>query len=239
MAIQVTKSADMFKNRKHSLLSIGDSRTGKSYFLGTICDHERVLIIDAEGGLSTIEGKNFDSIRVKTYKEFKEALNWYMGGGYKEYTMLSIDSINRVQALLAQELSPDGQLTQNQWGEVLATLRKVVGVLADMCPTSFHVTSMAMESKDELTGRVRIYPNIQGSFKFDLTGYFDTVLYHHAKPDTKGDTQYYCQLQGDTRVIAGSRLVKLKGIKNIHCDYGEFKRILESDTQATPTSGQQ
>jgi hypothetical protein len=227
--VTITKSADMFKNRKTSILSIGDSRTGKTYFLGTMCAHEKVLIIDVEGGLSTIEGKSFDSVRVKTFKEFKEALNWYMSGGYNDYTMLSIDSINRVQAMLATELSPDGTLTQNQWGEVLATLRKILDVLSASCPTAFHVTSMAMESKDELTGRIRIYPNIQGSFKFDLTGYFDTVLYHHAKPDTKGDTQYYCQLQGDTRVIAGSRLVKLKGIKNIHCDYGEMLSLINKE----------
>ena len=227
--VTITKSNEMFKDRKQSILSIGDSRTGKTFFIGTMCDHEKVLVIDVEGGLSTIEGKNFDSIRVKTFKEFKEALNWYMSEGSKNYTMLSIDSINRVQAMLAVELQPDGKLTQNQWGEVLATLRKILDVLSASCPTSFHVSTMAMESKDELTGRVRIYPNIQGSFKFDLTGYFDSVLYHHAKPDAQSNTQYYCQLQGDTRVIAGSRLIKLAGIKNILNDYGQIISLINKE----------
>ena len=228
--VKIIKSEDMFVNRRQTILSMGDSRTGKTAFLGTICDHEKVLILNAEDGLSTIEGKKFDAIRVTTFKEFKEALNWYLTEGHKDYTMLAVDSINRVQSFLAFELDKDGKLTQNQWGEVLATLRKVLEVLQTKCPTGYFMSSMAMESKDELTGRIRIYPNLGGAFKYDLTGYFDTVLYHHAKADTKGETQYYCQLQGDTRVVAGSRLTGLKGIKNIPCDYGIMIGILNKET---------
>lgn len=231
-------SSDMFKDRRKTILSMGDSRTGKTYFLKTMCKHEKMFIIDVEGGLSTAEGENFECVRVTTFKEFKDVLNWYTGAaklaGFpdrstKNYTMLAIDSANRLQTLLVHSIQPDGKLTQNQFGEVLATMRKLFETLESKLTTGLFVTSMAMESKDELTGRVRIYPNVVGAFKYDLTGYFDTVLYHHAKVDTKGDVKYHCQLHGDSRVVAGSRLLKLKGIKNIPCDYGTMLSLLTKE----------
>lgn len=226
MALQIQKSSDMKPAERQTILSIGDSRTGKTHFIGTICDHEKVFIINAEDGLATINGKNFDFVKVNNFAEFKEALNWYMTEGYKNYNMLSIDSINRVQSYLQYELDESGKLSQNQWGELLATMRKIIDVLSKRCPTSLHITSMAMESRDELTGQVRIYPNVQGSFKFDLTGYFDTVLFHTCALDKDGQTKYWCQIQGDSRVIAGTRHQQFKGLKNIPSDYGYIKTKL-------------
>jgi len=223
VSIEVKKSSDLKANLRQTILSIGDSRTGKTHFIGTMCEHEKVLVINAEDGLATIADKQFDAIKVNSFAQFKEALNWYMSVGHKDYTMLSIDSLNRVQSYLQYELDADGKLSQNQWGEVLATMRKFIDVLSKQCPTSLHITSMAMESKDELTGQIRIYPNIQGSFKYDLTGYFDTVLFHTCAPDKDGSTKYWCQIQGDSRVIAGSRHQALKGMKNIPADYGFIK----------------
>ena len=89
-------------------------------------------------------------------------------------------------------------------------LRKVVDGLTKACPTSVHMTAMAGESKDELTGEVKIYPNLQGGFKFDLLGYFDTILYHQMGKDTQGNEMYWCEIAGTQRNCAGTRLQPLK-----------------------------
>jgi len=187
-------------------LSIGDSGKGKTHFIGSICDHGKPFVIDSESGLLTIADKKFDGCTVNTFTEFGEAIQYYMAN-YEEkgYTHLIVDSFTRLQQYLAVELSPEGKLTQNQWGEVLAKLRKVANFLTKDVPTHVHVTAMAMESKDDLTGAVKVFPNIQGSFKYDLAGYFDVVMYHECG-EKEGNQVYWVQTQGDERITARSRL---------------------------------
>jgi hypothetical protein len=71
---------------------------------------------------------------------------------------------------------------------------------------------MASEGKDELTGMVKVYPNLQGAFKYDLCGYFDVVLYHDCGEE-KGVQRYWVQTSGDRRIVAKSRLQGLKKIE--------------------------
>jgi AAA domain len=208
-------------------LSLGDSGKGKTFFTGTICDHGKPFIVDAEGGLGTISNKKFDYCTVNTWHELREACAWYYNN-YREkgYTHLVVDSITRAQQYLANDVSKDGKLSQQQWGEILIHLRTLVDKLTKTCPTSLHITAMAMESKDELTGGIKIYPNIQGSFRYDLAGYFDIVVYHHCG-EKDGKQQYWIQTQGDERILARSRYQQLKELKKYEKnDYGIIADII-------------
>jgi len=206
------QSNSIMDNMKVNSLSVGDSGKGKTHFIGSIIDCGfKPYIIDAEGGVKTIANKVFDYEQVNTWAAFLVELAWFYNN-YKEkgYTHLVIDSISRLQQYLAAEICKDGKLTMNQWGEVLANLRSCIDKLTKTCPTNLHMTSMAMEAKDELTGMTKIYPNIQGAFKFDLAGYFDVVLYHDCG-EKDGSQRYWVQTQADTRVTtARSRLDCIK-----------------------------
>lgn len=222
------KSSDnIMQGIKIHSLSVGDSGKGKTHFIGSICDHGKPYIIDAEGGVKTIANKKFDYEQVDTYQDFLKELAWYYNNWQKNgYTHLVVDSITRLQQYRMFEYHKDGKLTQNQWGELLADLRKVVNQVTKTCPTSSHWTAMAMESKDELSGAVKIYPNLGGAFKFDLAGYFDVVLYHDCK--YSGDKQsYYVMTQGDERVTtARSRLDCLKKLNKFEpSNYGIIANI--------------
>jgi hypothetical protein len=228
--MQISSSKDLFKHAKTNTLSMGDSGKGKTWFVGTIADHGKPLVIDAEGGLmSALDGENreFDYIKVDTWDEFANACQWYMSNAVeKGYTHLVVDSLTRLQQYLGDKISPGGKLTQQQWGELLATLRKTVDWLTKQCPTHVHVTAMAMESKDELSGGIKIFPNIQGSFKHDLAGYFDVVLYHDCG-EKDGAQMYWVQTQGDQRVTARSRLDGIKKLNKFERnDYGIINDIL-------------
>lgn len=228
--MEIRSSSDLRANITIKSLSIGDSGKGKTYFAGTIADYGKPFIISSEGGLLTSCDKEFDYVEVNTFKQFEEACGLFMQI-YKEkgYTHLVVDSITRLQYYLTRDLAPDGKLTQNQWGEVLAKLRKVVDWLTKEVPIHVHVTAMAKESKDELTGMVKIYPNLQGAFQYDLAGYFDIVLYHDCK--YKGDEQqYYVWTKGDQRVVAKSRLDKIKPLnKYEHNNYSIIAGIYKGD----------
>lgn len=228
--MQIKKSTDILADQRVTSLSIGDSGKGKTYFAGTICDHGKPFFIDSEGGLKTVANKEFDYVEVNTWAEFGEACKWYFENWEKEgYTHLVVDSITRLQQYLSVGINKEGKLTQSQWGEVLASLRKSIDWLTKSCPTSVHISAMAMESKDELSGMVKIYPNIQGAFRYDLAGYFDVVLYHDCA-DEKGDQIYWVQTQGDQRITARSRLNSVKKLaKNEPNDYKIIANIFKGE----------
>jgi hypothetical protein len=207
--MEVKSSTDLVLNPKCNTLSIGDSGKGKTWFIGTIADYGKPFIIDSERGLITAADKTFDYVDVNNFKEFGEACKWYMENWEeKGYTHLVVDSITRLQQYLAKEINEDMKLDRQQWGELLATLRKTVNWLTKECPTHVHVTAMAMESKD-MDHNVKIFPNIQGAFKHDLAGYFDVVLYHDCGEKDKKQ-KYWVQTEADGRIQAKSRLHCLK-----------------------------
>jgi len=219
--MQISNSEDLLIGGLPRSLGMGDSGKGKTHFIGTICDHGKPFVIDSEGGLKTISDKKFDYVTVNTWLEFTDALNWYYAN-YEEkgYTHLVVDSFTRLQQYCALGIESTGKLTQNQWGELLAHLRKVIDSLTKHCPTALHVTAMAMEAKDELTGGIKIFPNIQGAFKHDLAGYFDYVFYHDCAPKD-GKTTYWVQTEGDQRICARSRLSSVTRLAKYEVnDYG-------------------
>jgi len=219
--MEVKNSKDILKDGRITSLSIGDSGKGKTFFAGTICKYGKPFFIDSEGGLKTVANHEFDYVDVNSWEEFTDALTWYYNN-YKTagYTHLVIDSFTRLQQYLAKGINEDGKLTQAQWGEILASMRKVIDRLTKTCPTSVHVSAMAMESRDDLTGQIKIYPNIQGAFRYDLAGYFDVVLYHDCA-EKDGNQTYWIQTKGDQRITARSRLDQVKPLKKYeHNDYG-------------------
>lgn len=228
--MEVKSSSDLRNNPKVNTLSMADSGKGKTFFVGTIADNNKPFIIDAEGGLVTACDKEFDYVTVDSFAKYGEACQWYMQNYEdKGYTHLVVDSITRLQQYLVSSLSPDGKITMNQWGEVLATLRKSVNWLTKECPTHVHMTAMAMESKDELSGRIKVYPNLQGAFKYDLAGYFDVVLYHDCGVK-EGAQTYWVQTEGDERITARSRLNALKKLdKYSPNNYGIIDAIIKGD----------
>lgn len=230
--MQISKSSDLLHNLKLNTLSIGDSGKGKTHFIGTMCDFGKPFIISSEKGLTTIADREFDFIEVDSFEEFGEACKWYMANWEKEgYTHLAIDSFTRLQQYLMFGLNKDGKLTQSQWGEVLATLRKTVNWLTKSCPTHVHMSAMAMESKDDLTGGIKIYPNVQGSFRYDLAGYFDVVMYHDCGPKD-GKQDYWVQTQGDQRITARSRASSIKQLKKFETNnYSVIDGVLEAARQ--------
>lgn len=228
--MEIKSSKTILDDKRVNSLSIGDSGKGKTFFAGTICDHGNPFFIDSEGGLKTIADKDFEFTEVNTWKEFLDACAWYYNNYQSHsYTHLVVDSFTRLQHYLVKEINADGKLTINQWGEVLAALRKVIDRLTKTCPTSLHVSAMAQESKDELSGSIKIYPNLQGAFKHDLAGYFDVVLYHDCA-EKNGDQVYWVQTQGDQRITARSRLNSVHKLnKHEKNDYEIIANIFKGD----------
>jgi len=217
VTMEIQSSDSIATTTRTTSISIGASRVGKTHFIGTACDVQRVFVLDAENGLQSIVGKKFDFYTVNTWDETQQVLNWFMTEGYSKYDMIAVDSINRIQAYLVDKIKTEkdehgknaGMMTINKWGMVAAYLKKVVDVLTKQCPVSVHMNVTAMESKDEVTGATMLYPALGGAFKHEILGYFDSILYHRAGLEGT-EQKYWIQLGADSRIIAGTRIQKLK-----------------------------
>lgn len=224
--MDIKTSEELKTNGKTTTICIGDSRKGKTYFLGTMSTHGKLFVLDCEQGLATIKSAKFDYATVSNWEEARDVLNWFMVEGQTKYTMFGLDSITRLQSYLKQFLinKPDGYTESNPNGngknagimtmskyDVLATmLRKVIDALTKLETVSFHANAMACEDKDAVSGMVKIWPNLQGGMKFDLIGYFDTIMYNQMGKNEAGETVYWTELAGSDRNCAGTRLQELK-----------------------------
>lgn len=227
--MEIKNTKETAKNLRLNTLSIGDSGKGKTWFIGSIkeCGYNP-FVIDAEGGVTTICDKDIDYVSVNTWSDLEKAYGLFLEN-YQEkgWTHFVVDSITRLQQYLVFELDPSGKITRQQWGEVLAKLRKFVDVLTKQCPVPVHMTAMAMESEDEITKMKKVYPNIQGAFKHDLAGYFDVTMYHDCG-EKDGQTVYWVQTEGDQRITARNRASNIKKLEKFEAnDYAIIKSIIE------------
>ena len=210
-------SKELLTDRRIKSLSIADSGKGKTYFIGTMIDCDvKPYIIATEKGLGTICDKEFDYEEVNDWNSLRQELAWYYNN-YKEhgYDCLVIDSLTKAQQYLIKSVIGEAtKVTQPQWGEIKERMKRLVQQIVDTCPTSFHMTVMAQESEDELTGIKKVMPCLDGAIRNWLPGEFDIVLYHDCGLKG-GETQYWVQTQGDQRIIARNRYDKLKKLNRL------------------------
>ncbi len=211
---------DVSQQKNHILL-IGKPKKGKTHFIGTMSDHEKVFIVSLEKGLAPIKGKKFTGVEVSNFKEFQEAVEYFMKSYKKEgYTCLAIDSITRMQSYLISELNGGKvkeKLTFDKYAEMLATMRKMLDALTkaqDFCVVIVAHEREADDMKASSNG-----PLLDGAIQYEIGGYFDTVLVAENGLDKDGKIKYWLKVQGNERCIAGTRLQHLKGKSVIPCDY--------------------
>lgn len=160
---------------------------GKTGFLGTMEDDERTspaLILDFEGGVTTLVGRDIDIATVRDWQDFNEAYA-LLSDPDTEYKAVGVDSISETQTggllKLLEDRAPEGKratddtLTQGDWGTILVQMRRFVRHFKDL-PMTVAMTALAGEDLDKVEGRVKV-PLLQGSFQNEAPGIFDVVAY--------------------------------------------------------------
>lgn len=210
--------ADITAN-KNDVLVVGPPKTGKTRILGTASRHEKLYILDLENGLTTIAGGPFEYDDCGDWEKFNTNFNWFMSNyKAKGYTALGIDSYSRAQRYLANHLMErDGtsKLTRDQFAEMLAVMRKIV----DTITKNQDFTAIVL-CHQELGNDSNYYPCLEGNIKYELSGYFDTVLHSKSGKDTNGKVNYWCELNNGG--IGGTRLKHLRNKDVIPNDYKQL-----------------
>jgi len=222
------RSSKDIKTKWPNILLQGLSGVGKTHYLGTVSKHKKLLILDCESGLATIRGCEFNYEEIFNFKEFENAIEWYMLNAKKhKFDYLVMDSISRLQALLYDSIVKTGQKASfDDFALLLAKLRKICELITRKFPTPVIVTTMVSMSKDEVTGGYKLFPTLSGSFKAELNGYFDITLMLMAGLDKNNKTKYWSQTQSDRTCNCKSRYQPLE--REIPSDFKTIMKLMES-----------
>jgi len=207
--LNVTEREDYVK-----ALIYGQPGVGKTYLCGSASIVESmkpVLFIDIEGGIKpvAVNYPDVDVIRVKD--EFTEVggrvklvkTSWErLQDVYEElrkgvkYRTVVIDSLTEAQkmsmySVMARTVQSDPSRdvdipAQRDWGKSGEMVRRMVRAFRDLdCNVLF--TALEDQIKDQMSGRVTVTPSLPGKLKFEITAFFDLVLYMYVKTERDGD----------------------------------------------------
>lgn len=193
---------------------------GKTFLAATAQDCKAIspcLHLGFEQGLLTVAyRKDYDAKEIRTIDDLEKAVNLLDADVRSDkpyYKTLIMDNATELQTLdkdtimrTTKRLARDPDKVDidipspREWGKIKSRLRRAVTGVRDM-PINTIWTAWRAEDYNESTNITSYYPNVQGSIKTELGGYFDIVGYLTFKKT--GDTvTRYLQIQGTDRVKA-------------------------------------
>lgn len=184
--------------KKLNILVYGQAGTGKTTFLGSAEPRFKTLILSAEAGLLSLERKakeiakatgqakfEYDTMPIKSMKDLALARD-YLYNAKHEYTLVGLDSGTELQKVIIDEIlqkkeaensKTKGEIGVKDWGVLLNKMVSIIRAFRDLPRTSFVLTALSEEQKNEATGEISVVPAFDGKIKQTIDGYFDEVFY--------------------------------------------------------------
>lgn len=189
------------ENRYFKGLIFSPAGHGKTRLLGTAQDDPRtnpMLILDYEGGTSSLVGRDIDLEPIRSWDDFTKVYSTVIGGEHP-YKSLGIDSISETHIFALLNIldtdtrtrkMPD-RLEQGDYGIALVQMRRLVRKFRDL-PMHVIFTALAKEIVDPQEGTIKI-PGLPGSFAEEILGIVDTVSYLSVGTieDEEGNSSYH------------------------------------------------
>lgn len=187
MAFQIKKAGSKAKTKT---LIFGPPGQGKTVLLGTANDDPRtgpILILDFDGGESSLKGTDAEVAAIRDWKDYNEAFSYLAGDeGKKKYKSIAIDSLSETHIFsLLQILDREavkrrdkGQLDMLQiqdYGQATMQMQRLVREFRDL---DYHVfyTCWAKDDKDPRVGMVKV-PALGGQLATSIPGMMEVVTY--------------------------------------------------------------
>jgi hypothetical protein len=170
---------------KVKALFFGQPFSGKTFLLGTANLDERtapILILDFEGGETTLDGTDADIWTIRSWKDYNEAYD-FLAKGKHEYKSVGVDSLSETHmfallSILEKEASKrdDGdQIQQNDYGRANVQIGRLVREFRDL-PYHIFFTAWSKDEKDPKVGLVKV-PLLSGQLATTVPGMMEVVGY--------------------------------------------------------------
>lgn len=197
------------------VLFYGDAGVGKTHLLGTAQEDDRTsptLILDFEGGTSTLVGLDIDVIQVRDWKDYDEAHQWLEQGEHS-YRSVAIDSVsethwfalaNLMELRDANTKKIDFINDPSEYGQALVQLRRFLRSFRDL-PMHVFYTAHAKDTIEPREGTVK-RPSLAGKASNEILGIVDVAAFLcFAKPEGASEEQRILILKNYPKIRAKTR----------------------------------
>lgn len=203
-----------------NFLVYADPGVGKTYLGATAQDHpdtSPLLILDAEGGTTTIRNRDVDVIRIKSFHQAKNIIETFQQIEPEDfpYKTVMLDSASEMQKvdmaeIMAEALEDKGidKPTFTEWGATGDHMRWLVRSMRDL-PCHTFVTALTQREKSA-DGEVKVFPQMPGKMQIDLPGYMDVVCYYYTEMDTNNTIERLLLAQPTKKFMAKDRTGNLE-----------------------------
>lgn len=192
--------------RALSILVHSDTKVGKSTFANTTPAPR--LLLDAEAAYRFLPGEKvfwdptieappeYDGswetcvVILRTYSHLARAYEW-LNSGQHPFVSVIIDSISEVQTKCKDDISPNGQMKIQMWGDLLTQMERLVRGFRDLTehptrPLQAVVITAMTQQRD---GKYR--PYVQGQLQVKLPYFLDLIMFMYVEdqPDQNDPTK--------------------------------------------------
>ena len=129
----------------------------------------------------------------------------YLKSGKHPFVSVVFDSLTEYQSRLKREISPSGDLDQQDWGRILVKIEDAVMSLRDCVEKQAQMLCFCL-----ITGTTfrdeKFRPMLQGGMKDRLSYKLDATGYLYTQKDSEGELRRGLRIVGDGRHDCGNRL---------------------------------
>jgi hypothetical protein len=182
-------------SRHRNAILYGDSGSGKTWLMGTALECEEtspVLFIDVDSGMATLEGKDIDVMRPRSWKDIQKIYEFLLNDN-TYYKCVVIDSLSEVQRKFSMgailgEIAEDADHyndlgstpipTRQDWMKTSDQMRKLIRAFRDLAylpdeSRRVHVFMIALEKYDEK--KHLVCPQLPGALGIECGAFVDLL----------------------------------------------------------------
>ena len=198
------------------MLVYGDPGVGKTILSGSAPD---ALFINIEGGTLSLRnmGVNVDAIDIEKFSDINEIYQ-FLRSGQHPYKSVIIDSLTELQKKAMDKIledeyvknptkrDPDVALLAD-FGKNTEQLRRVIRNFRDLSMNVIF-TALPRETKDSISGEVKVGPSITPKLAEDVVGYLDVIAYMTTRTKDN-ETSRFIMFQPTGQYLAKDRSSRL------------------------------